>query len=398
MRLLWIKTDFLHPTTRGGQIRTLEILKRLSRRHEVHYLACTDRPDSEGPQRAGEYSAAHYAIVWKEVPKRSLRFIGQLAKGLRSELPVAVARWRSEAVRRKAAELLEKVAFDAVVCDFLFPAINIEGLSKCVLFEHNVETIIWERRAATAKTAPVRWYLLQQARLMHHFEQQVCRTVRGVIAVSELDAQQIRTRFGMDRVEWLPTGVDTEFYRRPNQSVEHRADLVFVGSMDWAPNVDAVEWFIGEIWPLILKRRPQTKLAVVGRRPPPRVLALGERAKGVTVTGTVEDVRPWLHGSTAAVVPLRVGSGTRLKIYEAMAAGLPVISTTVGAEGLEVTDGENIRLADTAETFAAACIEILESPQEAERLSRQALRHVNERCGWQVVVERFEMLLQQFNA
>ncbi|HOK47765.1 MAG TPA: hypothetical protein PLK67_17600, partial [Bryobacteraceae bacterium] len=146
MRLLWIKTDFLHPTTRGGQIRTLEMLKRLSRRHEVHYLACTKRLDSEGPQRASEYSAAHYAIVWKEVPKRSLRFLGQLAKGLCSELPVAVARWRSEAVRRKTAELLENVAFDAVVCDFLFPAVNIEKLQKCVLFEHNVETIIWERR------------------------------------------------------------------------------------------------------------------------------------------------------------------------------------------------------------------------------------------------------------
>mgnify|MGYP001165601755 CR=1 FL=1 len=145
-----------------------------------------------------------------------------------------------------------------------------------------------------------------------------------------------------------------------------------------------------------MKRRPGTRLAVVGRNPPPRLQALGGQSTGVTVTGSVEDVRPWLHGSKAAVVPLRAGSGTRLKIYEAMAAGLPVISTTVGAEGLDVADGENIRLADTAEAFAAACLEILESPQEAERLSRQALRHVTERCGWEAAVDRFEMLLRQF--
>lgn len=395
MKLLWVKTDFLHPTTRGGQIRTLETLRRLHQWHEVHYVAFDDPAQPEGLARAPEYCAKAYPVAHRVVDKRSPAFALQLAAGLVSRLPVAVARYRSAAMHGKIAEVLQRVNFDSIVCDFLFPAPNIPRLEDCVLFQHNVEATIWKRHVEHNSGAKKLYFQLQAARMLR-YEAEVCRAVRKVIAVSETDAATMRRDYGVERVSAMPTGVDLGYFARPSgQGVapDTAADLVFLGSMDWMPNIDGAGWFVREVLPLIRARRPQCTLAIVGRRPGTEIMRLGESDPLIRVTGTVPDVRPWLWGAGVSIVPLRIGGGTRLKIYEAMAAHAPVVSTTVGAEGLDVRHPETIYLADSPRDFASCILGLLDNAAERARLADAAWRLVDSKYSWEVVARGMERLL-----
>jgi sugar transferase (PEP-CTERM/EpsH1 system associated) len=392
MRILWIKTDFLHPTTRGGQIRSLETLRRLHQRHEVDYVCFNDGMNPEGPGRAHEYCTRFHAVSHRVPEKSSAGFALQLAQGLVSPLPVAVFRWRSELMRRKAEELTRKERFDSIVCDFLFPAPNVPDLSSCILFQHNVESRIWLRHAENAPDPLRRSYLALQARRMAAYEGDVCRAVLRVIAVSEQDAECMRSLYGVNSVYAVPTGVDIDYFAR-RREFPPSSDLVFVGSMDWMPNIDGMQWFVREVLPLIRRRRPDCSLAIVGRKPTSEIVALAAADPHIQVTGTVPDVRPWMFGASVAIVPLRVGGGTRLKIYEAMAARLPVVSTTVGAEGLDISPGDNIEIADRREAFAQHCVDLLDDARRRERLAQAAWELVSSRYSWDAVAHRFEALL-----
>jgi len=392
MKLLWVKTDFLHPTTRGGQIRTLELLRCLHRRHEIHYVAFRDPNEPEGLKRASEYSSKAYPIEHRVGDKSSPAFLGELIAGLFSSLPVAIRRYQSSAMRLQVERLIQSERVDSVICDFLAPAPNIPELSSCILFQHNVEAVIWKRRTEHAADALRRFYLKLQADRMFRYEGEVCRKVRKIIAVSEADAALMRESYGVKECEAVPTGVDADYFRA-GTPVSALADLVFVGSMDWAPNIDGIDWFEREVLPLILQRKPDCSVAIVGRKPPRAIQELADRHAGVQVTGTVPDVRPWLWGSKVSIVPLRVGGGTRLKIFEAMAAGIPVVSTTIGAEGLGARDGDTIRIADAPKDFAEACIALLDNATERERLRDRALQMVTGKYSWEAVATVFEKLL-----
>jgi len=393
MKILWVKSDFLHPTTKGGQIRTLGILKSLHARHEVHYVALESPGQQEGPARSSEYCSYAYPVPHPAVPeRRSLAFAGQLAAGLISPLPVSVSRYRSTPMRRQIEELQRKHRFDCVVCDFLFAAPNIPELSSCVLFQHNVEAVIWRRHVENATNLASRLYLQVQAGRMAGYEEKVCRTVQKIIAVSDVDAETMRRVYGVSRVGVVPTGVDLDYFVPPPDPVP-LADLVFLGSMDWMPNIDGVQWFVREVLPLIHRRQPDCSLAIVGRKAPASIRRLAEQNPTIQVTGTVPDVRPWLWGSRVSIVPLRIGGGTRLKIYEAMAARIPVVSTTIGAEGLDVRDGDTIHIADQPEDLAERCLSLLDDPGARHRMAASAWDEVAARCSWDAVSHRFERLL-----
>jgi len=394
MRILWVKTDFLHPTTKGGHIRSLEILKRLHARHEIHYVAFDESGDPEGPRRSAEYCTRAYPVPHALPRKDSAAFLGQVAAGLIGPLPVTIRRCRSAAMRRRIQDLLAEQPFDRMVCDFLAPAPNIPRLSDWVLFQHNVESAIWWRRAEHAGDPARRAYLRLQARRMRDYEGRVCREAGEIVAVSRQDAGTLRRWFGVSRVAVVPTGVDVEYFSGPTP-VPRVADLVFVGSMDWLPNVDGVAWFAREVLPRLRARLPECTVAIVGRSPDRAVAGLAASDPRLLVTGTVEDVRPYLWGSTAAIVPLRIGGGTRLKIYEAMAAGVPVVSTTVGAEGLEVSSPRNIRLADTPDEFAAACAGLVQDEEMRSRQARAAREMVQSRCSWEAAAATFEEVLER---
>jgi glycosyltransferase involved in cell wall biosynthesis len=332
-----------------------------------------------------------YPVRHERPGKTSPAFLLQLAKGLVADLPVAVFRHRSEAMRATVDRLLREHAFDHVVCDFLSTAPNFSDLSRAVLFQHNVEAMIWKRHVEHA-TGLRRFYFERQARLMLEYEGKVCRSVKSIVAVSEADARTMRELYGVKRVSAAPTGVDIAFFT-PSKAMQPATDLVFVGSMDWMPNVDGMVWFAKEVWPLIRRKLPGCTLAVVGRTPAREVTALGEREPGIQITGTVPDVRPWLWGSKASIVPLRIGGGTRLKIYEAMAARTAVVSTTIGAEGLDISPGQDILIADEPEAFAEACIRLVTDADQRQKLSDAAWMHVSSEHSWEAAATVFEELL-----
>jgi polysaccharide biosynthesis protein PslH len=391
VKILWIKSDFLHPTTKGGQIRTLEMLRRLHARHQVHYVAFAGADSGEELRRSGEYCDQASPIDHKVPSHRSLGFAWQLVQGLISRLPVAVARYRSAAMRQTLDRLLQTVHFDTVVCDFPIPAVNFRRPQKYILFQHNVETIIWRRHAETAKSGLRRAYFEQQARKMLVYEQSVCRAAQHVIAVSALDAQLMREMFGLSEVSFVDTGVDIAHFAR--QPAPPKADLVFVGSMDWRPNIDGIQYFVRSVLPLIRKTRPDCSLVVAGRDPTPEIMALATADPRIKVTGTVPDVRPYLWGSTVSIVPLRIGGGTRLKIYESMAAKTAMVSTTTGAEGLVIDPPRTIRIADSPEDFAAQCLELLGNEDARNQQVEAAWQMVASRFSWDVIARQFEEIL-----
>src|SRR5258706_6319381 len=386
--ILWLSSGFLLPTTWGGQIRTLGMLRRLRDRHEIHFLALHDG-EPEALTHSSEYCSKAWPVPFALARRNSVRFWIQTARGLFSELPVVVARKRSRGARLMIEKLLRTERFDLVVCDFLTPTVNLPSSQPFVLFEHNVETVIWRRHAEGARDPLRRAFFRTQAKRLLAFERAACQRATHVIAVSEADAKLLRGLCGISHVSAVPTGVDAAYFARPSLTQGNILRLLFAGSMDWLPNIDGVLWFVREVMPLIRRNLPQCSLTIAGRRPAASIRALTVDPL-IRVTGTVDDMRPYLWGGGVSIVPLRIGSGTRLKVYESMAAETAVVSTAIGAEGLDVSSPHNIRIADTPEAFASACAELLSDPEARARQTAAALRLVRERFSWQIVAARFE--------
>ncbi len=396
MKILWVCGTFLHPTNKGGQIRTLEMLKRLHERHEIHYVAFQQNGETEGLERAVEYSTQAYAIPHAVPARGTVPFFMQLAANLFSDLPLSVSRYISPAMREVIRSLRSKHSFDSVVCDFLFPAPNFSNFDDVVLFEHNVESMIWQRHVESSSDPLRKAYFGMQYRRMLACEAKACREAAHVIAVSAIDARKIEQMFDLSKVSDIKTGVDVDYFAPAPIAHPKVADLVFVGSMDWLPNIDGVRFFVSEVLPLICAKIPEVKLVIVGRTPPAEIQKMA--GPNVHVTGTVADIRPYLWGSAVSIVPLRIGSGTRLKIYESMAAKTAVVSTTIGAEGLVYEDGTNIAIADSAEDIARSCIHLIENVASRRSMAQSAFKMVAERFSWPQIAQEFEDLLKEYPA
>jgi sugar transferase (PEP-CTERM/EpsH1 system associated) len=397
MRLLWVKTELLHPVDKGGRIRTYEMLKHLRREHEITYLTLVSPADApEAFERAGEYCERLVKVAWREPKKFTAGFYRDLMLNLASPLPYAVEKYRVAEMRREIAREVEEHSYDVAVCDFLAPSVNFPDAREqaAVLFQHNVESMIWRRHYETQSSSIKRAFFYGQWQKMYGYERAACRRFDAVVAVSENDRDYMRDEFGLKEVYDVPTGVDTDYFRPAGVSREP-FEVVFTGSMDWMPNEDAVLHFAESIFPLVVRSVPEARLTVVGRNPGPALLDLARRDPRITVTGRVEDIRPYVERAAACVVPIRIGGGTRLKIYEAMAMEKPVISTTVGAEGLPVRDGEDLLIADEPGEFARAVVSVLTDAAEAERLGRRARAVVCERFGWGQAAAAFAEVCRQ---
>lgn len=400
MKILWLKTELLHPVDKGGKIRSYHLLKQLKTNHEITYLTLDDGAAS----RDAVVSAAEYCHDLIRIPhatreKFSASFYAELAANMLSASPYAIRKYRSTQMTRAIEEATQKQRFDVVICDFLAPAVNLpRGLNTpVVLFQHNVEAEIWRRHHEVQTNAVKKRYLYWQWRKMQKFERQSCRQVDRVIAVSEADSEMIERDYGLEKVYDIATGVDVDFFK-PSGAVAGRPNsLVFTGSMDWLPNEDAINYFTQQILPLIRNSVPDVSITVVGRNPSRKLQELGKRDASFTITGRVDDVRPYMEGAAAYIVPLRIGGGTRLKIYEALAMEKPTISTTVGAEGLNINNGTDILLADTPPDFANAVVRVLREPRFAQQLGMKGARTVRERYSWGKVAAEFDSICRSIN-
>jgi glycosyltransferase involved in cell wall biosynthesis len=280
-----------------------------------------------------------------------------------------------------------------VVCDFLDAAVNFPGGLdiSTILFQHNVESEIWRRRALTESSPARRLLYRLEFKKMLAYERSTVRKFHHVVAVSEHDRQLMGAWTDPSRITVVPTGVDLQQYRRAPSSGAVVPLVLFVGAMDWEPNIDAVEYFCREVWPSIQARIPAALFRIVGRNPVRRVQRLASIS--VEVTGSVPSVVDHLRDAAVVVVPLRVGGGTRLKIYEAMAAGKAVVSTSVGAEGLDVHHGHDIVLADGPEVFGGAVIELLQNAELRRCYEETAAAHAA-KYDWATIGDRFGEVLE----
>ncbi len=392
LRILWLKNELLHPVDCGGRIRTYHMLRQLRREHEVTYIALDDGSSaSEAHTRAAEYCQRLVRIPVLAAARGSHLFhLGVLAS-LFSPLPYVLWKSRSGAMRQAVSVVAGRGEVDLVVSDFLFPAVNVPPRLGCptVLFEHNVEAMIWRRLWENAANPFAKAYLRLQWRRMLRAEGRQCRRFDRVVAVSEKDRETLERTYGLADVRAVATGVDIEFFRPRGEAEREEHGLVFTGAMDWLPNEDGIFRFAEATLPLVRRAVPTATLTVVGRRPSARLRGLAAREPGIRITGPVDDVRPHLERAAVFVVPLRIGSGTRLKIFEAMAMEKAVVSTAVGAEGLPVRDGTHLLLADAPEAFAAAVVRVLREPDLASRMSRDAAELVRGSFSWDRIARDF---------
>jgi sugar transferase (PEP-CTERM/EpsH1 system associated) len=400
MKLLWLNAGLLLPLDKGGRLRTWHLMRHLAARHAITYLSFEDASETREHRDGMRAVCARLETVPRtDVQKGTWRFYAGAARYVIDAAPYAVAKYRSAAYRARLEALLRRERFDAVVCDFLVPFVNMPERLPCpaVVFTHNVESEIWRRHAETAANPFARRLLAQQWRRMLRFEAHALGRFDLVLAVSDADRVTFERLYGPHLngpIHVVQTGVDTSYFS-PVEAAAARAHLVFTGSMDWLPNEDGMVYFCREILPRIRAVEPGVTLGIVGRAPTPAVRRLAEEHAGVTVTGRVDDVRPYVARGAVYVVPLRIGGGTRLKIFEAMAMGKAVVSTTVGAEGLPVTDGRDVVLADDPARFADEAVRLVRDVRARRELELAARRLVVERYDWSAVALDLEDALRR---
>lgn len=389
MRILWVKTGPLLPLDTGGKRRTHAMLTEISKTNEVLYLSLLPEGTQLDPNEESDpYAAKKTWVTTRSSGKQSPFFWLELVwSTLFSSRPYALHKYEVRELQDQLLAISKANAFDLVICDFLAPALNFAHIAfkfPTVLFQHNIEAQIWQRLAASQASLLKRWYFGLQYRRMHRWERRLSALFDGVITVSPDDAELARSDYHLTNVlGHVPTGVDVAaFQPAPIPPAERPFTMGFLGSMDWMPNIDAAHYFVRDILPAVRASRPDARFKIIGRNPPARIRDLAVKDSGIEVTGTVADVQPHVHDCDAIVVPLKAGGGTRIKIFEAMAMGVPVVSTTIGAEGLSVTHGDDILIADEAGDFAATLLQLAGDRTLQQKLASQGRHQVESHHSW----------------
>ncbi|HIQ04824.1 MAG TPA: glycosyltransferase [Anaerolineae bacterium] len=404
LRILMLTPQLPYPPHQGTSIRNYNLLAHLARHHDVELLSFLQPGDN-----LFSTSPLWQVCRWIETvpaPHRTLR--QRVWTTLSSRWPDMALRLASLAMEARLEVLLTVGEYDVV---------QIEGIEMAryshivrrrarkdtllVFDDHNAEYLLQKRTFLTDLRHPRRWlgalYSLVQWQKLVHYEREMCRMADHVLAVSEADATALRQLLPDLSVIIVPNGVDVHYYAdyKPATGTSTRPlaphALVFTGKMDFRPNVDAVLWLSHEVLPLVQRQIPDAHFYVVGQKPHRRLRSLAHTSS-ITITGWVEDVRPYIAGAAVYVVPLRMGGGTRLKLLEAMAMGKAIVSTGLGAEGFDVTDGRELLLADEPAAFADAVVSLLRDPDWRSRLGQQASAFARAHYDWESIVPRLEAL------
>jgi polysaccharide biosynthesis protein PslH len=377
MRVLFLSPRQCWPTTTGARLREYHLARQIAREAELSILAFSDEPMTEALPFCRE------AIV---VPPPQRYTAWKLLRGIAGRDPVPVVNYTTDAMREALATVLARGAFDIVQIEGTPMAGYAEMIARgsehpAIVYDwHNIESELMRRFAAQSNVAK-RMYANLTADRLEALEARMLGERAGHIVCSEREKLRLLSIAPEAPIEVVENGVDCDFFET-SAGEEPRDGLVFVGSMNYHANIEAAVDFARDIWPEIRTQFPGLRLTLLGSNPAPAVSALAS-GPGIEVTGTVPDVRPHYAKAVAAIVPLKTGGGTRLKILEALAAGVPVISTKAGAEGLELTPGEHLLIAETGNEWLAAVRRVLD-PTAAGALSAAGRKRVRERYDWSV--------------
>ena len=397
VKILWVKAGGLVPPDIGGRIRSYCLLKELARSHSITlFTFYAAQPDDAHALLDGQFSRV---VRWplQLPPPRSVAEVASYARYALSGLPYSVAKYCRPPVVSGFRELLGTEQFDVIVCDFVFAGGVIPWTAELcpkVLFTHNVEALIWKRHYQLARNPFWKAVCWREYQTMARLERRYLQLADHVLTVSETDRHFFARFIHPAKITVIPTGVDVNYFQ-PSAETEKPNSLVFTGAMDWLANEDAIIYFAERILPLVRRQVSEASLWIVGRRPSRKVKALQARFSGVYVTGKVEDIRPYVQQASVFVVPLRVGSGTRLKIFEAMAMSKAVVATSVGAEGLPVTHTQNILLADKPDEFARSIVMLLRDRATRERLGQAARDLVARNYSWASAGHHLDSVLRE---
>lgn len=394
MRILLLTPQRPYPPHQGTTLRNFNLVKELARRHDVSVLSFIE-PD-QNPADPGPLPDLCHWLETVPVPQRTTAL--RLRQMLTSRRPDMSWRlWSPEFAARLAARLaaepVDVVQVEGIeMAPYLPLAEAARPRPRLIYDAHNAEWILQMRACLTDVKNPRRWvaaaYSWVQWQRLRRYEASLLRRADHTIAMSQPDEAALREVAPAAPITVIPNGVDLDAYGNfSGPPIAH--DLVFTGKMDFRPNIDAVLWFGQSVLPLIQQQRPDTTFAIVGQRPHPRLDALRQNP-AITITGFVDDIRPYIAGATVYVAPLRVGGGTRLKLMEAMAMGKAIVATQVGAEGFPVTDGRELLLADEPDAFAARVLQLLADAPRRELLGQAGLEFARANYGWDSLVPRLE--------
>jgi glycosyltransferase involved in cell wall biosynthesis len=396
LRVVMVDEELPYPPTSGKRIRTLNLTLRLARRHRLTYV-CHRNADAEEARQAAAFFADHgieTVVVDRTVPPKSgPRFYLRLAANLLSPLPYSVASHRSRALRQALADLARKQRVDVWHCEWTPYAEALRGIvgERRVVVAHNVESVIWQRYHETENHPLRRWYIGRQWRKFQRFERCILGEVERTIAVSDTDAQRLRVDFGVPRVAVVENGVDVEYFQ-PQARRRTANRLLFLGSLDWRPNLDGVSLLLDRVFPAVRAAEPAAQLCIVGRNPPEALRQRIAGMAGVELHASVPDVRPYLADCGFLVVPLRIGGGSRLKILEALASGTPVVSTRIGVEGLRLEAGQDLTVVENIDDLVSALITAIRHPEIVQAQAERGREKVLEQYDWEHLAEQMEQV------
>lgn len=379
MRVLQIAPRAPWPLDTGAKLRNYNLARVIAGHASISLLAFSE-PGASPPKAENSYDQI---VTVRRDPGYSF---GKLLRGAVGRTPLPLLNYTSEEMKQTLARTLAENAFDLIQIESMhlmnyLPVIRAADYRPLVVCDwHNVESDLMRQYAESQSNVARKTYARRTARLMAEFEARALEEFDAHIAVSEHDADRLRSVNSGARIKVIENGVDVAYYTGQDET-KPKTRIVFVGSMDYHANIEAAISFAKSVWPAVHKARPEIIFTIVGRNPPSSVRDLMTNP-GVEVTGSVEDVRPYYREAIMAVVPLKVGGGSRLKILEAMAAGVPVVSTALGAEGLQVRHDENILLADSTEELTQSIISMMNEPELRTRITFGGRQLVTDRYDW----------------
>lgn len=397
LRVVIVDEELPYPPNSGKRIRSLNLTTRLARRHHITYLAHRHADPRESAE-AEEYfrsQGIEVRLADRQVPsKTGLGFYARLAGNLCSQLPYSVQTHTSKAMQRLIREHQASHEVDLWQCEWTPYAENLKHAipnQPFVVMAHNIESQIWQRYALHESNLLKRWYILHQWSKFQRFERRAFAAANATIAVSPADAALARLHFKASHVEVVENGVDLEYFHPAD--IERQAEaILFLGSLDWRPNLDAVMLLLDEVFPRIFRSESAAQLWLVGRNPPRWLAERVQRERNVELHENVPDVRPYLWRCGVMIVPLRIGGGSRLKILEALACACPVVSSSLGAEGLDLIPGKHYSLASTPEEMASTLQKFIAVPKTARAMTCSGREAVVQSYNWDILSAKLERI------